>query len=311
MNSYDQIAQRTRPVCPVTLKANDLKSVFMLLDEFAGQVFSTLNVRKKTMATYKSMYRCHISSTLGALDIADITRTSIKETIHGLPPQTAQMTLAVIKLLFREALELELLEKSPVHGVRGPQVSVRPRKFLTWEEIENIHFGRWNHHIRFLALHGLRWSEAVALTESDIRDGKIHVTRSIHGDTKSRAGMRVIPLIGEFKPFPKHPRTLRKALRPHGVTTHSLRHTYAYILKSQGIHVTTAQKLLGHSDPKITLSVYTRVLDTEIDDAGKVLSLMAARAHSSEMRRQLTHQITQSSRPVKVRKRLIYAEFAA
>jgi integrase len=256
----------------------------MLLDQFAYQVFASLNVRKKTMATYRSMYRCHISRPLGTTEISEITRTSIKVAIHGLPPQTAQMTLAVIKLLFREALELELLEKSPVHGVRGPQISVRPRKFLTWDEIEQTHFGRWNHHIRFLALHGLRWSEAVALEDRDVRDGKIHVTRSIHGDTKSRAGMRIVPLIGDFKPFPRHPRTLRKVLDPHGVTIHSLRHTYAYILKSQGIHVTTAQKLLGHSDPKITLGVYTRVLDTEIDDAGKVLSLMANMNHSSPMK---------------------------
>jgi hypothetical protein len=57
-------------------------------------------------------------------------------------------------------------------------------------------------------------------------------------------------------------------------------------LKKQGIHVTTAQRLLGHSDPKITLSVYTRVLDNEIDDAGSVLTLMVKKAHSSEMRRQ-------------------------
>jgi hypothetical protein len=47
--------------------------------------------------------------------------------------------------------------------------------------------------------------------------------------------------------------------------------------------VTTAQKLLGHSDPKITLSVYTRVLDTEIDEAGVVLNMLANNAHSSEM----------------------------
>jgi integrase len=32
--------------------------------------------------------------------------------------------------------------------------------------------------------------------------------------------------------------------------------------------VTTAQKLLGHSDPMMTLRVYTSVLDSEIDDAG-------------------------------------------
>ena len=282
----------------------------MELDEFAKQVFSSLNVRKKTLATYQSMYKCHISDSLGHFEIEEVSRTSIKEAIYGLPPQTAQMTLAVIKLLFREAMELEIIEKSPVHGVRGPRVQVRPRKFLTWEEIEKTHFGRWNHHIRFLALHGLRWSEAVALTARDIRGGKIYVTKSIHGDTKSRAGIRVVPLIGEFKEFPRHPRTLRRVLNPHGITIHSLRHTYAYILKSQGIHVTTAQKLLGHSDPKITLSVYTRVLDSEIDDAGKIITRISQKDYSSEMREQLTKETTLNDLPVDRPKPLIYVNLA-
>jgi integrase len=35
--------------------------------------------------------------------------------------------------------------------------------------------------------------------------------------------------------------------------------------------VTTAQKLLGHSDPIMTLKVYTSVLDNEIDEAGNIL----------------------------------------
>jgi integrase len=283
----------------------------MLLDQFSKQVFATLNVRKKTLATYQSMYRCHIQPKLGQYELADITRSSIKESIFGLPPQTAQMTLAVIKLFFREALELELIEKSPVHGVKGPQVQVRPRKFLTWEEIDRSYFGKWNHHIRFLALHGLRWSEAVALTSEDIRDGRIHVTKSIHGDTKSRAGMRVVPLIGEFREFPRHPRTLRRALNPYGVTIHSLRHTYAYLLKSKGVHVTTAQKLLGHSDPKITLAVYTRVLDTEIDDVGNVLTLVSKRAHSLEMREQLQSQFLLDQIETSFEKSLIYAHLVA
>ena len=177
-------------------------------------------------------------------------------------------------MIFREALEDGVVEKSPVHGLRGPKVMVAPRKFLTWEEIERINFGKWNHQIRFLALHGLRWSEAVALTENDIRDGRIYVTKSIHGAVKSLSGMRVLPLVGEFRKFPKHPRTLRKALTPHGITIHSLRHTYAYLLKKKGIHVTTAQRLLGHSDPKVTLSIYTRVLDCEIDEAGAILGAL-------------------------------------
>lgn len=253
------------------------------LDDFAKEVFATLNVRAKTFATYKSMYKCHISPNIGEFEISAIGRSDIKKAIWGLPPQTGQMTLAVIKLLFREAMELELIEKSPVHGIKNPKVIVKSRRFLTWEELVQMNFGKYDHQIKFLALHGLRWGEAVALTHDDVRDGKIYVNKSVHGATKSRAGVRVVPLIGEFLPFPKHPRTLRKALAPHGITIHSLRHTYAYILKKQGIHVTTAQRLLGHSDPKVTLSIYTRVLDNEIDDAGSILTLMVNRAHSSEM----------------------------
>ena len=243
----------------------------MKLSDYTEQTFAMLPIRKKTLATYQSMYRCHIEGVLGGLELGDVTRSEIKALISKLPPQTAAMTLAVIKMIFREVLEDGIVEKSPVHGLKGPRVMVAPRRFLTWEEIDRINFGKWNHQVRFLALHGLRWSEAVALTHDDIRDGRIYVTKSIHGATKSLAGMRVVPLIGEFKPFPRHPRTLRKALAPHGVTIHSLRHTYAYILKKKGVHVTTAQRLLGHSDPKVTLSVYTRVLDSEIDDAARIL----------------------------------------
>ena len=56
---------------------------------------------------------------------------------------------------------------------------------------------------------------------------------------------------------------------------HSLRHTYAYLLKQQGVHVTTAQRLLGHSDPRVTMGIYTQVLDNEIDDVGLLLSKAA------------------------------------
>jgi len=164
------------------------------------------------------------------LDISEIKRSQIQALINPLPPQTAATTLAVIKTLYREALAQEIVDHSPAHGIKSRQVIVEPRRFLTWDEINKRSFGKYTTQVRFLALHGLRWSEAVALTEDDIRDGRIYVTKSIHGATKSLAGMRVVPLIGEFKPFPRHPRTLRKALAPHGVTIHSLRHTYAYIL---------------------------------------------------------------------------------
>jgi integrase len=217
------------------------------------------------------------------MELEEISRQDIKGLLVGLPPQTAALVLSVVKMIFREAIEIELVNKSPVHGLKSPKIMSKPRRFLTWEELQKIDFGKYDSQIKFLALHGLRWSEAVALTEDDIRNGQIFVTKSKHGAPKSLTSMRTIPLVSKFVRFPKHPRTLRKCLSSHGITIHSLRHTYAYILKRQGIHVTTAQRLLGHSDPKVTLSVYTQVLDSEIQEAGTVLRQMISRAHSLEM----------------------------
>jgi integrase len=239
--------------------------------QFAQQTISNLPIRHKTLITYRSMYRCHIETALANFKLDEVKRTHIQELIAPLPPQTAQTTLAVLKTIYREALAQELIEYSPAHGVRGHKVIVAPRKFLTWDELDRLSFGKYTTQIRFLALHGLRWSEAVALTHEDIRDDRIYVTKSVHGQTKSRAGVRVVPLVSPFKPLPTTRRPLRRVLYPHGITIHSLRHTYAYLLKSRGVHVTTAQRLLGHSDPKVTLAIYTQVLDNEIDDTGTML----------------------------------------
>ena len=244
----------------------------MLFRTHAMNVVSLLPIRPKTRATYLSMLRIHIFPTLAHRDIFEIKRSDIQNVIHGLSPQTAAMSLAIIKTVFREALAQQLIDASPAHGVSGPKIMVAPRNFLTWDEISNTSFGKYTTQIRFLALHGLRWSEAAALTMDDVRDDRVWINKSVHGQTKSKAGIRSVPLVSSFLPFPKSPKTLRKVLKPHGVDIHSMRHTYAYLLKQQGVHVTTAQRLLGHSDPRVTMGIYTQVLDSEIDDVGVLLS---------------------------------------
>ena len=72
------------------------------------------------------------------------------------------------------------------------------------------------------------------LIETDIYDQKVHINKSIHGETK----------------------------------------TYAYFLKTNDVHVTTAAKFLGHSDPMITLKIYTLVRDTEVDEVVDKLRLV-------------------------------------
>jgi len=238
---------------------------------FSLSVVASLPLRNKTKATYRSVLINHAHPIIGSYFLDQISREDIQHAILRLQPQTAAMTLAAIKTVYREAKIRNLVDYSPVHGISGPRVTVSPRKFLTWDEIKMAKFGKYQNQIRFLALHGLRWSEARALKNEDIRDGRIYISRSIHGQTKSKAGVRTVPLVSEFVPLPKSPKTLNRALAHHRVTTHSLRHTYAYLLKQQGVHVTTAQRLLGHSDPRVTMAIYTQVLDNEIDDAGDLL----------------------------------------
>ena len=145
----------------------------MLFESFALQTIDHLPIRQKTFATYHSMLKLHIFPTLAHRDIRTIKRLDIQGAIQGLPPQTSAMSLAVIKTVFREALAQEIIDASPAHGVSGPKIMVKPREFLTWEEVSNGSFGKYTTHIRFLALHGLRWSEAVALTIGDIKDDRV------------------------------------------------------------------------------------------------------------------------------------------
>jgi len=243
----------------------------MLFQTHAMNVISLLPIRPKTRATYLSMLRLHIFPNLAHRKLSAIKRSDIQNTIYGLPPQTAAMSLAIIKTVFREALAQEIIDASPAHGVSGPKIMVKPREFLTWEKVSKNSFGNYTPQIKFLALHGLRWSEAVALRVDDVHDDRVWINKSIHGGTKSKAGIRSVPLVSPFIMFPKSPKTLRKVLKPYGVDIHSLRHTYAYLLKQQGVHVTTAQRLLGHSDPRVTMGIYTQVLDHEIDDVGLLL----------------------------------------
>jgi integrase len=239
--------------------------------DFAVATIDSLPIRKKTRANYRSAFKNHIAPALAAKRVVEVSRQDVQKIIKPLSPQTAHTVLAVMKTLYREAENQELIEYPPTLKVKAPAKIIRDRKFITFPELETLDFGKYTTQVRFMALHGVRWGEAVALTFDDIRNGRVYINKSVHGSVKSQSGVRSVPQVSEFALFPKTPRPLRKVLDPYEITIHSLRHTYAYFLKSNGVHVTTAQKLLGHSDPRVTMSVYTRVLDDEIDSVGDIL----------------------------------------
>src|SRR5215207_3746147 len=70
----------------------------------------------------------------------------------------------------------------------------------------------------------------------------------------------------EFQPLLK-----RAGLADEGFTIHSLRHTFATTLAAKGVHPSTAQKMLGHSDIRVTLVIYTHATDGMQDAATAAL----------------------------------------
>ena len=51
------------------------------------------------------------------------------------------------------------------------------------------------------------------------------------------------------------------------LTPYNLRHTYATTLAEKGVEIKTAQYLLGHSDIRVTMNIYTHITEKMINDA--------------------------------------------
>ena len=66
---------------------------------------------------------------MGEKEITAITRQDIQAVIKPLPPQTAHTVLAVLKTLFCEAEDQELIEVPPTLKVKVPTKIIRDRKF--------------------------------------------------------------------------------------------------------------------------------------------------------------------------------------
>jgi integrase len=250
-----------------------LGGIKMLTDIWMESVWKVLNVKPNTLREYKRLYKRNLQPLIGQRELDLVEAVDLQTNLMQLTPQVARHSLMLLKTIYREANLYKVSNTNPTVGLRTAPIRFEPKKFLTWEEINKLDWGKYNNQVRFVALHGLRWSEAVVLTDTDIRDGYVWVSKSVHGDVKSKSSNRKVPYLGFFEPLPKCYKAFRKAVNKHGIAVHSLRRTYAYLLKTQGIHVTTAQKLLGHSDPMMTLKVYTSVLDSEIDDAGDNLKM--------------------------------------
>lgn len=70
--------------------------------------------------------------------------------------------------------------------------------------------------------------------------------------------------------------TLRKAKIERKIRFHSLRHTHASILLSQGVQVVSVSKRLGHANPTVTMQTYAHVIkELEVSDNEKIIKILS------------------------------------
>jgi integrase len=198
-----------------------------------------------------------------------ITRSSRVKTVT---PRTVNLELAYFRAMFNELRRLdEWNAPNPLENVREFKINESEMAFLSIEEIRTLLAECEKSRSKDLATivkiclaTGARWSEAEGLQGNQIRSGQI-----IYVKTKGKKN-RAVPINDKLQaelPSCRKAQSLfkpcysafRKAMQragidtPAGQLTHVLRHTFASHLMMNGGNILVLQRILGHTDIKITM----------------------------------------------------------
>lgn len=188
----------------------------MLVNDWAEKVWPVLTVRPRTLHDYKRLYKRHLAPSIGSYEVDLVPPMVLQQKLLSLPAQTSRHCLMLVKTLYREAKLYGVCVVNPADGLKTPKILISDKKFLTWDEVDAIDWGRYNEQIRFLALHGLRWSEAAAIQQDDVRDGFVWVSKTVNGPCKSKSSVRKVPYLGHFEKLPLTYKPLQKCTKKLG-----------------------------------------------------------------------------------------------
>ena len=183
------------------------------------------------------------------------------------------------------------------YGVAVPRVQLPQRireehEFFQPEQIKKfvkIIEGHENEAQFLLCLHGLRKSEMLAVTDSDVKDGYIYVRGSIirteantyvsRDSNKTELSRRKVPIF-----IPRLEKlSLEQNCRPDTIGRrfqrlceendlpqiglHGLRHSFVSLCYYLSISLMVTMKYGGYSNPSVVQSIYTHLADAELKDS--------------------------------------------
>lgn len=296
-------------------------SVRLPFGEFCDRVLSEFLAGTRspgTLRQYRERLR-QVRKVFESWYLDHMKREDIEKFLSGLKVKnrTKNITLSVLRVVFKKAVEWSYLESSPVEKISPWRDDRKGSRALTPEELGRVlnKATPWDGAvIRVLVFSGMRPGELSQFKFEDIdwNDHIIRVVSDHERKTKNRKS-RIIPMspdlekelrflsenwpnmqfvgghngTAEFLPRKEEQgqyvfchrdgrpvRSFRKSIKNAfrrvgvvGVTPHGLRKTFCSLLARTGVHPKVAQKLMGHTDVRLTLNIYTEVGDDQLRTA--------------------------------------------
>lgn len=205
--------------------------------------------------------------------------------ISKVSPRTMNLEQAYFLAVFNELKRLgEWSPPNPLENVRQFRTDESEMAYLTEEQIESLLKECRNSSakdleciVKICLATGARWSEAETLKHSQISKDKITFIKT---KGKKNRTIPVLPTLIENIPkktgniFTPCYYAFRNALEraeiqlPSGQMTHVLRHTFASHFMMNGGNILVLQRILGHTDIKMTMR-YSHFSPEHLEDAIK------------------------------------------
>lgn len=206
----------------------------------------------------------------------------------GISANTCNHDLAYLKTVFNKLCKAQYISVNPFKDIPLLSIDERQLTYLTIYQVKRLLVAcRQSNNESLLPVvllclrTGCRWSEAEKLTKRQLNNNAVTFIKTKSGKN------RTVPIRPDFykvlkaryalpdgRIFANCMSAFRFAVArsglyfPRGQSAHILRHTYASHFVMNGGDILTLQKILGHSDVKVTM-IYAHLSAEHLQDAVK------------------------------------------